>query len=166
MRTSLLRMSSGRVFRVGDSHSVTRTFTQEDVNAFARLIGDHNPIHLDVAAAQKAGFPNTICHGVLVGSLFSTIMGMHLPGPQSVYMQQTFQFTAPVFVGETVTATVRVREFHREKKMLWLDTIVTKPNTAANNSEPTVCIAGTALGLNKTLQLEGDSPWTFVRPKM
>lgn len=163
MRRTWCRLA-GRVVRVGDSHSVTRVFSQADVNTFANLIGDCNPIHLDVAAAKQAGFPNTICHGVLVGSLFSNIMGMHLPGAQSVYLQQSFQFVAPVFVGEEVTATVRVREFNREKKMLWLDTTVSKKNTKEGDGD-VLCIQGTALGLNKTLQLEGDSPWTFVRPK-
>jgi 3-hydroxybutyryl-CoA dehydratase len=163
MQRSWCRLA-GKIVRVGDAHSVTRTFTQTDVTTFAHLIGDCNPIHLDIAAAQKAGFPNTICHGVLVGSLFSTIMGMHLPGAQSVYLQQSFQFVAPVFVGEEVTATVRVREFHREKKMLWLDTTVSKRSQKEGEPE-LVCIQGTALGLNKTLQLEGESAWTYVRPK-
>lgn len=158
------RLFAGKVVRVGDSHSLSRTFTQADVDAYAKLIGDHNPIHLDANAARTAGFPNTICHGVLVGSLFSTIMGMHLPGPQSVYMQQSFQFTAPVFVGDEVTATVRVKQFHKDKKMLWLDTTVTKAIKRADGQTETVaCIQGSALGLNKTLVLEGDSEWTFVR---
>mmetsp|Transcript_71580 Transcript_71580/g.83264 ORF Transcript_71580/g.83264 Transcript_71580/m.83264 type:complete len:165 (+) Transcript_71580:51-545(+) len=161
---SLSRHVLARKFKVGDVYSVRRVFTQEDVNTFAKLIGDTNPIHLDREAAKKAGFPNTICHGALVGSLFSTIMGMHLPGPQSVYMHQTYQFTAPVLVGEEVTATVRIKEFLKERKLLWLETTITK-SAGEPEKPPKVCISGTALGMNKTLELEGESTWTYVRPK-
>ncbi len=94
-RSHLLR----RIIQVGDTHTITRVFTQEDVRQFALLVGDSNPIHLDPTAAAAAGFPQIICHGILVGSLFSNIMGMHLPGPQSVYLQQTLNFVKPVLVG-------------------------------------------------------------------
>ena len=167
-----------RTIQLGDQHSITRSFSHADLVCFATLVGDSNPIHVDEAAARAAGFPACICHGVLVGSLFSNLMGMHLPGPQSVYLQQSFNFLKPVFVGDEVTATVRVREFNRHKSLIWLDTTVTKrsnrppPSSCdggqqggkeAVGEDAIVCIAGTALGMNKTVEFIGDSPWTFVR---
>ncbi len=158
-----------RTIQLGDTHAISRVFSLDDVRNFAALVGDSNPIHLDVNAARAAGFDQCICHGVLVGSLFSTIMGMHLPGPQSVYLQQSFSFVRPVLVGEEVTAKVTVREFNRHKSLIWLDTVVTKmeyKNKIATNAgvgEEVICVTGAALGMCKVVQFVGDSPWTFVR---
>jgi acyl dehydratase len=90
-------------------------------------------------------------------------MGMHLPGPQSVYLQQTYSFLRPVVVGEEVTATAVVREFSRHKSLIWLDTVVTKAGDRAAAGAPVVCITGSALGMCRVVEFVGESPWTFVR---
>ena len=129
---------------------------------YANLIGDLNPIHQNVEAAIKAGFPNCPVHGMLVASLFSTAMGMYLPGPQSVYLHQAVDFTAPVLVDDPLEVTVRVREFQKQRSLILLDTLVEKPKEGGGK---VVCVKGHALGMNKAVILDGDSPWTFVRPK-
>ena len=141
-----------RIIRVGDSYSVKRVFTKEDVATFAKLCGDSNPIHLDDAAARKAGFDGCIVHGALVSSLFSYIMGVHIPGPDSIYLHQSVQFQAPVLVGEEVEATVTVKKFRKDKGLIDHDTIVTRVRDGK------VAIRGNSLGMNKVVSLEGDTP--------
>ena len=150
-----------RVIRIGDKAALKHKFTQNDVKTFSQLCGDHNPIHLQREAAVTAGFPNCLCHGALVGSLFSTIMGTDLPGPASVYLYQTFQFVAPVFVGDEVEATVIVKEFMKSKGLIRLNTTVSKRGPEGD----VLCISGEAVGMNKTVTFDGESAWTFVRSK-
>ena len=152
-----------RCIKLGDVEALTRIFTRADVCHYATLIGDTNPIHICDAAAVAAGFDRCVVHGVLVGAMFSNLMGMRLPGPNSIYLQQTFEFIAPVLVLEEVTATVQVKEFHARKGFVWLETIVTKKKKVENKEEVVVCIRGNALGMNKFVTFEGSSVWTFKR---
>ncbi len=141
-----------RVIRVGDSYSVRRTFTADDVATFAKVTGDCNPIHVDDAAARRAGFDRAIVHGQLVGSLFSFILGVHLPGPHSVYVHQEMQFLAPVLVGEEVEATIRVLKFRKDKGLIDNVTEVVRVRDGV------VVIKGKSLGMNRAVALEGESP--------
>lgn len=86
--------------------SAERAFTADDVAAFARLSHDANPIHLDPTAAARAGFPGPVVHGMLCASLFGAIIGTRFPG--AVYATQSLAFRAPVLVGESVVAEVRL----------------------------------------------------------
>lgn len=95
---------------VGQRAELTRVISDEDVRLFARLTGDDNPIHLDEAAGRASRFGGRIAHGMLVGSLISTAIGMHLPGPGTVYLTQALKFTRPVRIGDTVTVLVEVLE--------------------------------------------------------
>lgn len=155
-------MGCPRIVRVGDTHVMHKTYTQEDVRLYASLIGDLNPIHQNIEAAKKAGFTNCVVHGMLVASLFSTSMGMYLPGPQSVYLHQAVDFTAPVIVGDPLEITVRVKEFHKSRSLILLETTVEKPKEGGGKI---VCVKGQGLGMNKAVTLEGESVWTFTRPK-
>ncbi len=95
--------------RLGDSASLTRTFTQDDVQAFALLSGDVNPSHVDAAYAAGDRFHQVVAHGMWSAALVSNLLGTRLPGPGTVYLAQNLRFDHPVFVGDTVRATVTVR---------------------------------------------------------
>jgi len=111
---------------VGDSASIERTFSQEDIDAFARISGDDNPAHVDAAWADASIFGGRVAHGVLTAGLISAVLGTQLPGPGSIYMSQTLKWLAPVKPGEALTATVTVREIVAEKRRVVLDTVVTR----------------------------------------
>ena len=110
-------------FNAGDSAEITRTIEQADVDAFADVSGDHNPVHVDEAFAKETRFGRRIAHGMLTASLISSVLANKLPGEGSVYLGQTLQFVAPVFPGDEVTARVTVKEVREDKPIMKLETI-------------------------------------------
>lgn len=100
---------------LGMEESFTKTVTARDIDMFAAVSGDTNPVHLDEAFAASTAFGGRIAHGLLVASFLSTILGTRLPGPGSVYVSQSLNFRAPVRIGDTVTARVRVSSVCGEK---------------------------------------------------
>jgi 3-hydroxybutyryl-CoA dehydratase len=108
---------------VGDSAETTKTIEQADIQAFADVTGDHNPIHVDEAFAQNTRFGRRIAHGMLTASLISSVLANKLPGEGSVYLGQTLQFVAPVFPGDEVTARVTVKEIREGRPIVKLETI-------------------------------------------
>jgi 3-hydroxybutyryl-CoA dehydratase len=111
--------------RIGDTAGFSKTVSEADVYAFAGVCGDFNPIHVDAEFAKGTRFGQRIAHGVLTGSLVSTVIGTGLPGKNTVYLSQEMKFLAPVFIGDTLRAEVKVVEKNDEKKILVLDTWVT-----------------------------------------
>jgi 3-hydroxybutyryl-CoA dehydratase len=110
---------------VGDAAEISRTVTEEDVRAFADLTGDHNPVHLDEEYAAGTRFGRRIAHGMLGASLISAVLANELPGRGTVYLSQTLRFTAPVFLGDTVTARVVVKQVREDKPIVTLETVCT-----------------------------------------
>lgn len=110
-------------FNAGDTAETTRTIQQADIDAFAEITGDHNPVHVDDAFAQQTRFGRRIAHGMLTASLISSVLANKLPGKGSVYLGQTLQFVAPVFPGDEVTARVTVKEVREDKPIVKLETI-------------------------------------------
>ncbi len=110
--------------QVGDTDSFTKTITDYDIVQFARLTGDFNPVHLDSEYAKKTLFKERIAHGILSGSIISTVLGMRLPGPNTIYLSQNFKFLAPVKIGDTIKANVEVVEKRDDKKLIKLKTQV------------------------------------------
>ncbi len=108
----------------GDSASLTRTLTKDDIDVFAILSGDVNPAHLDEAYAKQTPFNKVIAHGMWGGTLISTILGTSLPGPGTIYVGQTLRFMRPVGLGDVITVTVTVKE-KRDKQMVLLDCVCT-----------------------------------------
>ena len=108
--------------KIGARASRTRTFTQVDVAAFAALVGDRNPVHLDADFAARAPFGRPIVHGLFVAALLSGLLGEDLPGPGTIYLAQSLRFVAPVFVGDTVTALAEVTAVRAEKRIVTLRT--------------------------------------------
>ena len=103
--------------QIGATASRTKTITDTDVRTFAELSGDFSPIHVDDEYAAKSRFGRRIAHGILTGSLISAVLGNDLPGPGTIYLSQSFQFKAPVFPGDTITATVELTAYREEKRI-------------------------------------------------
>lgn len=118
----------GRSFQVGDEVSLTRRISPSLVSRFARLTGDNNPLHLDAEYAQRTRFGRPIAHGLLAATQIGTLIGTRLPGPGAIYLSQDLTFLAPVYIGDKVTAVVRVKsvrvsEHRRSQPILTLETI-------------------------------------------
>jgi len=110
-------------FKVGDSAEITKTIEQADVDAFADVTGDHNPVHVDEEFAKTTRFGRRIAHGMLTASLISAVLANKLPGEGSVYLGQTLQFVAPVFPGDEITARVTVKGIREGKPIMKLETV-------------------------------------------
>ena len=111
--------------QVGDTASVVKTITDDDIRAFADLTGDHNPVHLDDDFAKQTRFGRRIAHGMLSAGLISSVLANKLPGTGTVYLSQSLSFVAPVYPGDTVTARVRVTKVREDKPIVTLETICT-----------------------------------------
>ena len=99
--------------------------TDEQIEAFARLSGDRNPVHFDDAFARRIGFEGHIAHGAVTASLLSAVLGMDLPGPGSVFLEQRVRFLAPVRPGDTITAALEVTRVRPDKPILTLAATIT-----------------------------------------
>ncbi|MGD8191316.1 MaoC family dehydratase [Brevibacillus ginsengisoli] len=109
-------------FEIGQKASFSKTITETDVVQYAGVSGDFNPLHMDREYAKSTRFGERIAHGLLTTSLLSGVLGMHLPGPGCVYMGQTLRFVKPVFIGDTITATVEVSMYDPIKGNITLKT--------------------------------------------
>jgi acyl dehydratase len=100
---------------VGATATWTRTFTAGDVETYARLTGDRNPLHFDESFAAATRTGRLIVHGGLTAGLFNALVAMKLPGPGSVFLHQEWDYPAPAYVGDTVTAEAEVIEARADK---------------------------------------------------
>jgi Acyl dehydratase len=112
-------------FKPGDTASLSRTISDDDIRAFAEATGDRNPLHLDEEFAKQTRFGRRIAHGMLSASLISAVIASELPGQGGIYLGQTLHFVAPVFPGDTVTARVTVSAVREDKPILKLETVCT-----------------------------------------
>jgi len=110
---------------LGMEASFQKVVTEADINGFAEVTGDKNPVHLDPEYAAKTMFKERIAHGMLTASFISAVFGTELPGPGVIYISQTLNFRAPVKIGQTVTAKVRLVELFPAKRRARFDTICT-----------------------------------------
>ena len=110
-------------FNEGDSASFSKTITEADVVLYAGISGDTNPLHLDAEYAATTRFGKRIAHGMLTTGLISTVIGTKLPGPGAIYVAQTLRFTAPVYIGDTITATATLTAYDRGKGKMTLETV-------------------------------------------
>ncbi len=109
---------------IGQRASFRKTITEADVILFAGVTGDLNPIHIDDATARETRFGRRIAHGMLAAGMISAVLGLQLPGPGSVYLSQSLAFKRPIFIGDTVTATVEVTKAREDKPIVTLRTTV------------------------------------------
>lgn len=114
--------------KVGQRAFLSKKISDKDVRQFAELVGDTNPIHLDDKFAVKTRFGQRIAHGMWPASLISAVIGTKLPGPGTIYLHQTFRFNAPVFIDDTITATVTVINVREDKPIVTLETLCTNQN--------------------------------------
>jgi acyl dehydratase len=109
---------------VGATATWTRTFTADDVEAFAAITGDRTPLHFDAAFAARTRVGRLVVQGGLTTGLFNALVAMRLPGPGSVFLHQEWDYPAPVFVGDTVTAEAEVIEARADKPVTRLRCVV------------------------------------------
>jgi 3-hydroxybutyryl-CoA dehydratase len=109
----------------GMEASFSKTVTEADIVLFAGVTGDLNPVHVDAEFAAASMFKQRIAHGMLSASFISTVFGTRLPGPGCIYVSQSVRFRAPVFIGDTVTARVKVTGLKPERNMVMFDTVCT-----------------------------------------
>ena len=107
---------------IGARATRSRTITEADLVLFAGLSGDLNPVHMDAVYAARSLFGGRIVHGMLTASLISAVLGNQLPGPGAVYLAQQLRFEAPVYIGDTITASVEVIAVRAEKRIVTLRT--------------------------------------------
>ncbi|KAK7070381.1 Armadillo repeat-containing protein 7 [Halocaridina rubra] len=101
-------------FKEGDTVTLAKKITQEDVEKFAKLSGDTNPIHIDrVYVKNRTNFDDCVVHGALLNGLVSGVIGTRLPGPGTLVVKQELNFPSPCYVGEEVNLTVRLRELRK-----------------------------------------------------
>ena len=109
---------------LGDAASLDLLVTAETVEKYAALIGDNNPVHLDEEFAANSFFRKRVAHGMIAAGLISAVLGMSLPGPGAIYLNQTLDFKRPVNLGERITARVEVMEKLDKHKKIVLRTWV------------------------------------------
>ncbi len=107
-----------------DEYRLTFSYSQEQVNQFAEVTGDNNPLHLDEEYAATTMFKRPIMHGFLGGSVFSKIFGTLFPGEGTIYMNQTMSFMRPMFVDTEYEAVMKITEINREKNRAKVQTQV------------------------------------------
>lgn len=109
---------------LGQSQTLLRTLTREDILAFAAVSGDTNPAHLDPEYASHTIFHGVIAHGMWAASLISALLGTRFPGAGTIYLHQDLNFTHPVHIGDTLSVTVTVIDKDDEKHRVTLDCVV------------------------------------------
>lgn len=124
--------------KVGQSASFAKTVTEADVAMFAGVTGDLNPAHVNQVYAEQTNFKGRVAHGILTAGFISAVLGTKLPGPGSIYLSQTLRFLAPVRIGDTVVATVTVKEIFTKKRRVVLDTVCRIGETVVLEGEATV----------------------------
>ena len=95
---------------IGMAHETVHTITEDDIQRFAEVSGDYNPLHMDEEFASKTVFGQRIAHGALTASYISGILGNNLPGPGAIFVGLSMRFKRPVHIGDVVTVRAEVAE--------------------------------------------------------
>ena len=123
---------------IGDNASFERTIHETDLQQFAQLSGDYNPLHMDEVYASSTPFGQRIVHGMLLGSFCSALVGMYLPGKRCLYLRQTLSFKKPVFIGDKVTVLGKVTNKSISTKILTIAISITRMGEEMVEGEATV----------------------------
>lgn len=125
---------------IGSTATFTRTWNNEDIEAFAKVSGDFNPLHMDSEYAEHSKYKQRIVHGMLNASLFSTLVGMYLPGKRCLYLSQSLFFKEPVFINDSLTITGTVVAKSNVTQLLTIRTIISKEDKIVVEGEAKVQI--------------------------
>ncbi len=136
---------------LGQKAQYTKTCTMEDIQLFAKVSGDVNPVHLDSAFAKTTRFGQVIAHGMYTGALVSAALALELPGPGTIYMGQDIKFKAPVFVGDTITVHLEVSHIREDKGIITLDCL-------CKNQDDKIVAKGTATVMAPAEKLTLETP--------
>jgi len=130
------------MIKTGDTYSHEFQFSQEEVNQFAQVTGDKNPVHTDAAYAATTMFKKPIMHGMLSASLFSKVFGTLFPGEGTIYLKQSLAFLRPMYVDTAYEAHFTVKEVTVEKNRAVVETVIKDKATGA------ICTSGEATVMN------------------
>ena len=125
-------------YKVGQEASCSKTISETDVYSFAGICGDFNPVHVNKIKASKSVFGKQVVHGALVASFISTVLGMYLPGEGTIYLKQTSNFIKPVFIGDTITAHVKIVEISEKGKANLTTTVLNQNSEIVLSGEAVV----------------------------
>ncbi|HSL43404.1 MAG TPA: MaoC family dehydratase [Anaerolineales bacterium] len=112
--------------RIGQKAVRSITLTAEHVRAYAEMTGDYNPLHFDQDFTSRTKFKNLVVQGGLTTGLLHALVAMDMPGPGTVFLSQSWKFTAPVFIGDTITAEAEVLSIHATKPVTQLKVVITR----------------------------------------
>lgn len=124
--------------KIEDWDEFTKTISESDIYLFAGITGDLNPAHINEEHGKNTFFKGRIAHGMLMGGFISSVIGMKMPGPGSIYREQRLKFLAPVRIGDTITARVEIQEINTEKNKISL-------RTTCVNQDGTIVVDGEAV---------------------
>ena len=125
--------------KIGQTATRSHTLTQAHVNKYAEITGDRNPLHFDAAFTGKTKFGRLVVHGGLTSGLLNALVAEDMPGPGTVFMSMDLKFTAPVYIGDTITATAEVLEVHESKPICKLGVRIKRTDGETVLSGETVC---------------------------
>lgn len=125
---------------IGMKVSYSQTISDSDIKAYAGLSGDHNPVHVNREYAENSRFGKRIAHGLMSAGFFSALFGTRLPGPGCVYVSQSLQFKRPVYIDDTVVATVEVLRVDTEKRRVFFSTVCNVGNKTVITGEAEIYI--------------------------
>ena len=108
--------------KIGTTDEFSKTISEADIQTFADVSGDENPVHLNPEYAKATVFKGCIAHGILTASFVSTVIGTRMPGPGCIYVAQNLKFKAPVRAGDTVKAVCTVTELNEKRKFAEIKT--------------------------------------------
>ena len=125
---------------MGDTASFSRTITEADVNEFAKLSGDYNPLHTDEEYAKTTKFGKRVVHGMFLGALISQLLGMKLIGKRCLYLSQNLQFKKPAFIGDAVLVSAEIKNKSESTQILDISIEIRRDNEVLMSSEVKVQI--------------------------
>ena len=126
------------IYYVGQQSEISKTISETDVYTFAGICGDFNPVHINEIEAQKSIFGKRIVHGALISSFVSTVLGMYLPGPGTIYMKQISKFVKPVYINDTITARVIIKDIDEKNHAVCETIVLNQKNEIVMNGEALV----------------------------
>lgn len=124
---------------VGQSASRSKTITSDDIKKYSEITGDFNPLHYDEEFAKKTKFGRLVAQGGITTGLLHAIVAMDMPGPGTVFLNQNWNFIAPVFIGDTITARVTIIKLHPTKPVTTISVEITRSHKEVVLEGSAVC---------------------------